>query len=226
MRSFQVTFDLPDAASERPFLRTYMVPAWERFEARDCFDCGWFWPFGDVDGPVELDSGLVVDDGGVVLVVNGDPTPEPLVESERPRWDDLEERGVIRGRDEQWFDPEYEHARAKAVENFGEVGGDRAYRLRPLVARLTLDTLAAFDERPPAVGEATGDNPRPIGFWATIHYLMKQQGFDWQDEVDACTKAIRNRLRSLAHFEGDAAAREELAAVRADLADAERELGL
>lgn len=219
MRSAQATFHLDGPERELEFLRTYMVPAWDRFRAHEAFDCGWFWRFGNAGrhGPVELEGGTTFEDGGVILVLNGSPTPEPLVEQERSRWDDLESRGVLDRWNSQWFHPEYETAREKAVENFGPVGGDWAYRMRPMVSRFTLDLLVEFQEVLPAVGEETEDNPVPVGFWALIHFLMKQHGYDWYDEIDACTKAIENRLRSLAAFHGSDAAREELETVLAAL---------
>lgn len=215
MRSIQVTFGLPDRESERAFLSAYMVPAWERFRAHEAFDRGWFWRFGAASrhGPIELEGGTTVEDGGVILVLNGDPTPRPLVDAERPRWAELEAEGAIQGWDVQTFHPEYENARAKAIEKFGEVGGDRTYRLRPIAARATLDLVDEFDRDLPAVGTASAENPIPVGFWAVIHYLMKQGGYDWYDEIDACAEAIGNRLRSLARFHGEDAAREARDAV-------------
>lgn len=101
MRSAQVTFDLNDLESERTFLQTYMVPAWDRFHVHESFDCGWFWRFGTTSHyeyePIELEDGTRVDDGGVILVINGEPTPKPLLEQERQAWTELERNGVIDG---------------------------------------------------------------------------------------------------------------------------------
>ncbi|MFB6211141.1 MAG: hypothetical protein ABEI76_06360, partial [Halobacteriales archaeon] len=126
------------------------------------------------------------------------------------------------------FRPAYENARAKLIENFGERGGALSYRLRPLASRTTLGLLETFDEDLPAVGDPTPENPVPVGEWVLIHYLMKQNGHDWYDEIDACQRAIRNRLRSLAQFHGARTARaeletviEELQALRGELSDAE-----
>lgn len=219
MRSAQVTFDLADLEAERTFLQTYMVSAWDRFQAHESFDRGWFWRFGNTSdhGSVELEGGTTLEGGGVILVLNGDPTPEPLLAEEQSHWNDLESRDVLADWDFQWFDPQYENAREKSIQNFGEVGGDRAYRLRPLASRLTLDVLSEFDERLPAVGSESPDEPVPVGYWAVIHYLMKQQGYDWYDEIDACVKAIENRLRSLAQFHGEDVAQQELVTVLNEL---------
>lgn len=196
-----------------------MVSAWDRFQAHESLDRGWFWRFGNTSdhGSVELEGGTTLEGGGVILVLNGDPTPEPLLTEEQSHWNDLEPRDVIADWDIQWFDPQYENAREKSIQNFGEVGGDRAYRLRPLASRLTLDVLSEFDERLPAVGEDSPDEPVPVGYWAGIHYLMKQQGYDWYDEIDACVKAIENRLRSLAQFHGEDVAQQELDTVLNEL---------
>jgi hypothetical protein len=219
MRSVQVTFDLPDAAAERRLLADYLVDAWPRIESRDCLDRAWYWRFGRASDrpPVELEDGTVLTGGGVVVTLTGDPTPDPVVAAERPRWDRLVADGPLDDWETTRFDPTFENARTKAVERFGSVGGDRLYRMRPHVARTTLSLFGEFDDDLPAVAESTEENPRGIGDWALIHFLLKQRGHDWGDEVDACRKAIANRLRSLAAFHGDAAARAELDRVVEDL---------
>ncbi|WP_247729838.1 hypothetical protein [Halovivax limisalsi] len=156
----------------------------------------------------------------MILVLNGESL-DRLVEAERSHWEAVRADGPLEDWETKSFEPAYESARAKSIENFGAVGGERAYRLRPLASRFTLDVLAAFDEDLPAVGESSEANPVPIGFWATIHYLMKQNGYDWYEEIDACTAAIENRLRSLAAFHGEAAAREALDDALAELRDVE-----
>jgi hypothetical protein len=223
MRSAQVTFDLTDREAERSFLESYMIDAWDRFRTHDEFDRAWFWRFGNTSehGAVELEGGTTLEGGGVVLVLNGDPTPEPVLDAERSRWNDLESEGRIEGWDVTWFHPEYENAREKATENFGAVGGDRAYRLRPLASRMTLSVLEEFDERLPAVGKPSEEDPVPVGYWTTIHFLMKQSGYDWYDEIEACTRAIQNRLTSLAAFHGDEAARDAKADALAELREFE-----
>lgn len=211
MQSTQVTFELPDADAEREFLREYMVPAWERFERMDAFESGWFWPHGrharhGVEG---------LEAGEIVFVVNGDP--ESVVERERERWDDSIEDGRLEDWSTQSFDPEYDDSLDKMQQRLGDVGGRHNYRLRPLVSEFTLNVLHEYDERLPPVGEPTDENPVPTNFWAVIHYAMKQNGYDWYDEIDACTKATKNRLRSLAQFENEEAAQEKLAETIADL---------
>lgn len=219
MESIQVTFDLADRPAERAFLRAYMIGAWERFDSHEGFDRAWFWCFGSTGehGQIELEGGATVEGGGVILVLNGTASLDSLVESERPRWQELRSDGPLDGWDVTSFDPAYDSARGKSVENFGTVGGDRAFRLRPLASNLTLDVLEEFDDDLPAVGSTTDENPVPVGYWAMIHYLMKQGGYDWYDEIDACTKAIENRLRSLAVFHGEEVARDALDDTLAEL---------
>lgn len=225
MRSTQVTFGMP-RDRERAFLETYMTDAWPRLDDSEAVDSAWFWRFGRTSrhDPVELEDGTVLDGGGVVLVVNGDPDPTPAVDAERDRWPDLEAAGLLDTWEVKGFRPAYDNAREKLVENFGPRGGELAYRLRPLASRTTIGLLEAFDEDLPAVGEPTEDNPLPVGEWALVHFLMKQSGHDWYGEIDACRRAIRNRLRSLARFHGPAAAREELETVLAELEAAGGEL--
>ncbi|MFB6299439.1 MAG: hypothetical protein ABEH65_04190 [Halobacteriales archaeon] len=219
MQSAQVVFEVADPAAERSFLRTYLTSAWDRLYAHESFDRGWFWRFGTTaqHGSIELEGGTTVEDGGIILVLNGDPTPEPVIEAERPRWSELKATGAIDDWAVTWFHPEYENAREKAIQQFGAVGGDRTYRLRPLAAELTLLVIEEFDERLPAVGSVSDDNPVPVGYWTVIHYLMKQQGYDWYDEIEACRQAIENRIRSLASFHGDTTAEEAVTSVIEEL---------
>lgn len=218
MRSTQVTFTMP-SERERQFLQAYMPDAWDRFDAHDAVDRAWFWRFGQTSqhDPVTLEDGTVVEDGGVILVVNGDPDPTPAIEAEREHWERLESEGLLDTFETKGFRPAYENARQKMVENFGERGGDLCYDLRPLAARTTVAHLETLEEGIPAVGERTADNPAGIGDWVLIHFLLKQSGHDWYEEIDACRRAIRNRLRSLAQFHGPEAAREELDTVIEEL---------
>jgi hypothetical protein len=71
--------------------------------------------------------------------------------------------------------------------------------------------LRRFDEPLPIVGEETDENRTGVGFWAIIHYLMIQCGYDWYDESAACLKGMKNRVKSLASYESAASAREEYA---------------
>ena len=77
------------------------------------------------------------------------------------------------------------------------------YRLKPITARSSIDLLSEFNEQLPIVGTPDEGDPIPIGFWALIHVLMAQNGYDWYDEVEACTRAITNRIRSLSAYESE-----------------------
>jgi hypothetical protein len=151
----------------------------------------------------------------VFLLLNGDP--DPIVDAEREHWRAFAAAGLLEDWETQAFEPRYENARAKLRDKYGQVGGDRAYELRRIAADTTVALLGAFDSRLPAVGEATEANPVPIGFWALAHFLSKHQGYDWYEEIDACSMAIRSRLVSLATFTSDDRARETLDEVIADL---------
>jgi len=82
--------------------------------------------------------------------------------------------------------------------------------LKPLLTRTSLDIYDAFDEQLPAVGAEHEENPKGIGFWVVINTLLKQNGYDWYDEIAACTKATKNRLKSITEYRGEAAAQDEL----------------
>ena len=208
---------------ERAFLRQYLTAAWDRFDDHSAVDSAYFWRFGDVarhEPPVELADGETVDGGGVVLVVTGEDDPTPAIEAERDRWERLRADGLLDTvAVTPWADAEspYDSAREKMIDNFGPVGGDRSFRLRPIVARTTIHLLAEFEEDLPAVAEPSEENPAGVGDWVLLHYLMKQNGHDWDDEIDACRKAVENRLHSLANFYDEATAREALEGVIGDL---------
>lgn len=91
----------------------------------------------------------------------------------------------------------------------GDVGGERDYRLKPLVSRFSLAYRREFDDSLPAVGDEHDGNPKVLGFWAVIHYAMVQCGYDWYQETSACRKAMANRLKSIASHRGADAAEEE-----------------
>ena len=201
-----------DTRQERAFCEQYLPGAWERLHVHDGVDSAWFWRFGNaVDHePVELAGGEVTDGGGVILVVNGDD-PDAALAAERDRWDDLGETTSLDRVETQGYDEGgYENAREKMIDNFGPVGGDRLFRLRPTACETTLATLETFDERPPAVPEPTEDDPSGIGVWSLIHLVCKQHGLDWYDEIDACGRAIENRAASLAAFYDPGTARTAL----------------
>jgi len=71
MATVQVTFEMSDMEDEAWFIRQYLCSAWDRFEAMDAFEKGWFWRHGrysrhDVD---------YFDGGRILLMIDGDPMP-------------------------------------------------------------------------------------------------------------------------------------------------------
>lgn len=230
--SVELAFDSP--AAEDRFVREYLADAWDRFEDGDYWTTGWFWAYGQF---AAYDSG---PDGGLVrLVFEGDP--DGLVAAEADRWDGFEglDSWHLRRYDEEGYDSLLEQQR----DAKGEVGGEWEYRAKPLVSRFALAYRRAFDESLPPVGgegsvgdgDGSGDddgssdgdgNPSEIGFWAVVHDLFVQCGYDWYDETAACRKMMANRLKSVAGYRGADAAREEyerlLAAWRAQGDELER----
>jgi hypothetical protein len=78
-----------DRESETELLRTHLADAWDRFEASDYWDHGWFRRYGRFDdyepGP---EAGLVRP------VLESDP--DALLESESVYWENLRRIGVLR----------------------------------------------------------------------------------------------------------------------------------
>ena len=203
--TIEFTFGSPDA--ETQFLQRYLAEAWDRFEAADHWETGWFWSyrqFADYDcGP----------DGGLVrLVFEGDPDALLAVESER--WQDVE--GLTDWQLRRYEAEGYDSLLAQQRDAKGDRGGELEYRVKPIVSRFSLSYLRAFDDLLPAVGESGGANPKGIGFWAAVHDQFVQCGYDWYDETAAYRKALKNRLKSIAAYRGADAARAEYEAILAD----------
>lgn len=59
------------------------------------------------------------------------------------------------------------------------------------------------------IGDEHDENPKEIGFWAGIHDILTQCGYNWYDETAMCQKSLKNQLKSIAHYRGAEAAREE-----------------
>lgn len=205
MSTVQITFRMEDTDAEATFIRKYLAPAWERFEEMDAFDKGWFWRNGHYGRhDVEYFEG-----GRVLFVIDGDP--ETVVEQERVHWDSFADRDVIKSWEKLQFEEiGYEDGYSKAVATVGEEGADLFMALKPLLTRTSLELYEAFDEQIPVVGEEHERNPKGLGFWVVINTLMKQNGYDWYDEIDGCTKSTKNRLKSLTTYKGEEAAQKKL----------------
>ena len=209
MAGATLTFAFEDVEQEDRFVTNYLCPAWERFGAVDWFETGWFWRYGQFD-EYDVDYGPSVE-----LVFEGDP--DAFSDAERDRWTELQDDGILESWTLERYEPDFESLLAQQRDAKGEAGGQLEYRLKPLTTRFALEMARAFDERIPPVGTESEANPIPIGFWVVIHYAMLQNGYDWYDEIDAASKAIRNRCRSLAHYADSEAAVDALETVVDDL---------
>jgi hypothetical protein len=209
-----------DVETEVRFLRSYLVDAWERFETSEYWDHGWFWRYGQFS---DYDAG---PDGGFVrLVLECDP--ETLIETESPYWESFE--GLERWDWQRYDDP------ATDAETFdslldqqhqakGSLGGDREYRFKRLISRFALAYYQEFDEPLPAAPKrGTADNPLGIGMWALLHDLLVQCGYNQFDETEIAVRMLQNRLKSIAGYYGEDAAREEYDRIRAAWLDYEDE---
>ncbi|WP_254547198.1 hypothetical protein [Halomarina pelagica] len=197
MSTVQVTFRMEDTDAEASFIRNYLVSAWKRFETMEAFEKGWFWRNGHYGR-----HGIEYFKGGrILLMIDGDP--ETVVDEECDRWDSLVEDGAI----ESWSvlpfeEIGYDSVYSKAVDNVGKRGADLFMRLKPLLTQTSLDLYEALDEQIAMVGDEGDHNPKGIGFWVVINTLMKQNGYDWYDEIDGCTKSTKNRLKSMTAYKG------------------------
>lgn len=200
MAGATVEFHFDSTLDEERFIREYLTRAWERFETVKYWETGWFWSYRQF---AQYETG---PDGGLVrLVFEGDP--DGLIDHESSRWDEFE--GLSSWEVERYEDLGYGSLLEQQQDVKGEVGGEREYRLKSLLPHFSLAYSSEFEEALPAVDEESPENPLQLGFWAVIHDMMVQCGYDWYDETAACQKAMKNRLKSLAAYRGADAAREE-----------------
>ncbi|WP_248910904.1 hypothetical protein [Halocatena marina] len=197
-----IWFQFESIDAETRFVREYLPNAWERFEASDFFETGWFWRYGQY---IEYDAG---PDGGIYINVEGDL--DRLVEAEAPRWNAFE--GLT-----DWTvnqpQADGDSLLAQQRDSKGEVAGEWDYRLKPLVTRFVLEYSQKFTEPLPLLTDDAPTSKDKVidgyGYWVVIHYLMAQAGYDWYDETDACLTAMQNRVKSIAAYRGAEAARAE-----------------
>lgn len=215
MAGATIEFHFDSTSDEERFVRDYLTGAWERFESAEYWETGWFWSYRQF---AAYDSG---PDGGLVrLVFEGEP--DVLVEHEASRWDVFE--GLTSWEVERYEDLGYESLLEQQQDVKGEIGGEREYRLKSLLPQFSLAYSSEFEEPLPAVDEERPENPLQLGFWAVIHDMMVQCGYDWYDETAACQKAMKNRLKSIAGYRGADAAREEYERLLAEWKSYEDEL--
>ncbi|MFB6177718.1 MAG: hypothetical protein ABEI99_11355 [Halobaculum sp.] len=219
MAGATVEFVFTDPGAERRFVETYLADAFDRFTDSDYWDHGWFWPYGQT---AAYDAG---PDGGFLrLVFDGDP--DALIAAESDRWNSVD--GLTDWSCRQYDDPEavdttFDSLLAQQQSAKGDVGGEWEYRFKRLTAEFALAYRQVFEEPLPAAPDPDDDNPG-IGAWALLHDLLVQCGYDWYDETDACLRAMQNRLKSVAAYQGADAAREEYERIRSAWADHEAEL--
>jgi hypothetical protein len=154
------------------------------------------------------------------LVFEG--APDAFTAAEAGRWravDGLTDWSVTR-----YDDREIDGLLAQQRDAKGPLGGRRAYRYKPLTARLALALHETFDGSLPAAPEPTDENPAGLGLWSLVHALYVQCGHDWYAETDASLRALRNRVKSIARYRGVDAARTEYERLRAAWADYEATL--
>lgn len=209
-----------DRDAEHRFVTSYLPDAWDRFESSAYWETGWFWSYGQF---IEYDVGL--DHPEVLLVFDGDP--DALVSSEARRWDSfagLESWECLRYDDPDTVEQTYESLRAQQQAAKGERGGELEYRYKPLTSRLALSYRRTFDDQLPPVAARTDENPVGIGFWGLIHALFVQCGYDSYEETETYLHGIRSRLKSLALYLGEEAARAEYDRLLAEFEAFEAEL--
>ena len=210
-----IEFRFDSTDSESRFVREYLTDAWKRFETGDFFESGWFWPYGAFMG---YESG---PNGGFLRIVfEGDP--DALVDAEETYWDGFD--GLFDWHVRRYEEEGFDSLLAQQQDAKGEVAGKRDYRIKPLTTRFVLDYVREFSDPLSVIDDSAEANSLNYGYYVVIHYVMVQAGHDWYDETDACLRAMEGRVKSIAHYRGAEAAREEYNRLRAEWADFEEKV--
>lgn len=201
-----IVFETAGADADERLIREYVLPAMERLpRSETCEDVG-FLRYGHAP-----DS----DGGEVRLYLRGDV--EALVADESPRWDALVEDGFAAG----WVDDGPEDD----TETFGERGGETVADLQFLASEMSkpvFESTVAADLAP--VDSYPDEGPVPVGWWTLLHFLADQRALSADEEIDAYTEGIRNRLWAIGLSAGAEASNEKIDELVADLEDVRDEV--
>lgn len=173
MAELSVTVDTPDGETEEQFVREYVAPAIKRLgESYEIIFYGRYSTSTSVDG------------GRIKVVFKGDP--DEVLAEECSRWDSLDyvdswETEIESEEDESRMD-EDEQA---LVEHCGRVA-----------AQMNVHYFEEFDERPPT-GGVTEERFHTRGVWVLVHFLLNEQGYSLEEEMDVLFLALRDRLARL-----------------------------
>lgn len=170
MEELKVTVDTPDVETEEQFIREYVVPAVKRLgETYEIIFYGRYFASTDIEG------------GQIRIVFKGDP--DEILTEERERWGSFD---YVDG-----WDTEIESGEGKSKKTAEE----RALveQCGRVAARMNVHYFEEFDDRPP-IGRVTEDRFHTRGIWVLIHFLLNEQGYSPEEEVDALFLALRDRL--------------------------------
>lgn len=186
-------------ADER-LIREYVVPGLDRMQAVDGCEGVRFTRFGRVPDATRSE---------VKLGIHGDY--ETVIEQERERWDRLEADGLI----ESWSragEPFPEQP--EAVQSF-------MARTYVLASNMAAEYFDEFDVQPDLIEEVPSDDRRSWGLWTVFHVLANDMGYGAEEEVEAYTLLLRDRLVALTELRDHEYVRDEIADLRRELDDLE-----
>lgn len=169
MTELSVTVETPSLETEERFIREYVVPTVERLGDADEVR---FWG--------RYSASNAVDGGRVKIVFAGDP--DRILTAERERLDRFDYV-------EEW----HAEVEADGDTRMTDVEQDLQDRIGRVAAQMNVHFFEEFDERPP-VGRVTDDRFHTRGIWVLLHFLLNEQGYPPEQEVDALFMAIRDRL--------------------------------
>lgn len=169
MKELRVTVDTPDVETEERFIREYIVPTVKRLgETYEVLFWGRYSTSTDVEG------------GQIRIVFEGDPDVILAEEGDR-----LESFDYIDG-----WNAEVESGGETKMTEEEQVIADQCGRV---AAKMNVHYFEEFDERAP-IGRVTEDRFHTRGIWVLVHFLLNEQGYSPEEEVDALFLALRDRL--------------------------------
>jgi len=171
------------------FIREYVLGAIERVKEAP-----------DYDGiSFDRDEQLNPEGDSVVLIVFGDF--DTFVESERERWEEQQESGLI----QDWKTKPLSEEQLEW--KFGRQGSELAKQLIPLGGEMAKIAYEQFDEESfpgPVDSDSDGDGWMPVGWWAVPHHVtVGNLGYSPSEEIEMCLAAIEEDLRIIAEREGE-----------------------
>lgn len=172
MNAVSVIVETQDVDSEERFIREYVVPTIKRLRDDSPYELNFYGRYS---------TSTSVDGGQVKIVFLGDP--DHILAEERDHWESFEyvDEWEVEIEADDW-----ESAEERAL----------AERMARVASKMNVHYFEEFDESPP-IGSVSEDRFQTWGIWVLIHFLLNEQGFSPEEEVEILFLALRDRLKRI-----------------------------